>query len=654
MSDAATGGGVGERALTITVSGQSTDFIAVAFHAEEKISEPFVLTIDFYASGSPLSPDTYLFQPLSLTVSRPGGPERYFNGMIRRLVTHGTALRGYGFYRFEVVPKLWFLNQTIDCRIFPDVSVIDIFGTIFGDAGITYDTRLQGTPETRPYITQFNETDLAFVSRLMEEEGLYYYFEHTASTHNLVILNYNGAFKAIGGNALNFVESGGNYDVLTKFRLCNETAWGSVTLADYDPVSVNQPSGTSSTLLRTSGTSQRTVYLWPGRSTETDTLKNRAKFQSEAADAAAVLYEGEGQHEGFFPGGRFTLTTDPMTGDSDAQFVIQRVVHDFADPTWIAAGGGQITYQNSFTAFPQATTWRQPFATPRPRMTGVYSAIVLTSSGEIDSEAIGRIKVQFFWDHRKSETGQNAIWVRVIQPWSGNGWGWQHMPRQASEVAVAFMHGDPDDPVVIGCFYNGQQKPPFALPGQQTKSGFRSRSSADGGTSNYSELSFDDTTGSEIVLLHAEKDLTTEVENNQSLTVGANRTVTIKKDESITIDGNQTLSVKGQVGHTSQNDYTVTSSSGNIVVNAQAASVKVTGAQAIQLAVGEGSSVKMDPTSITLTVGGNSIKIDPSGVAINGTMIKAAAQAMLDLKGPMASLTGDGMLTLKGGLVQVN
>ncbi|MGH7066461.1 MAG: type VI secretion system Vgr family protein [Acetobacteraceae bacterium] len=653
MSDAAGGGGGQERALSIAVSGAATGFIPVAFHAEEAISAPFALTIDFYASGSPLSPDTYLFQPLSLKVARPGGPERYFNGMIRRLITHGTAVRGYGYYRFEVVPKLWFLTQTIDCRIFPDASVTDILSKIFGEATIDYDTRLQGAPRTRPYTTQFNETDLAFVSRLMEEEGLYYYFEHTESAHKLVILNYNGAFQAISGDALTYVETGGNYDVLSAFRRRNETAWGSVTLADYDPVTVNQPSGTSSSLLKASGASGRSVYLWPGRSDKTDILNARAKFQSEAADAAAALYEGEGQHEGFFAGGRFTLTTDPMSGSQNAQFVVRGVLHDFADPTWIT-GGGEISYRNSFTAFPQATTWRQPCATPRPHMTGVYSAIVLAASGEIDSEKIGRIKVQFFWDHRKDETGQNAIWVRVIQPWSGNGWGWQHMPRQGSEVAAAFMYGDPDQPVVIGSFYNGQQMPPFALPGQQTKSGFRSRSSTGGGTSNYSELSFDDTAGSEAVLLHAEKDLTTEVEHDQSLSVGNNRTVTIKKDESITIDGDRTLSVKGKVGHTSENNYTVTSSSGNIVVNAQAGSVKITGAQAIQLAVGEGSSVKMDPTSITLTVGGNSIKIDPSGVAINGTMIKAAAQALLDLKGPMAQLTGDGMLTLKGGLVQVN
>ncbi|MGH7189873.1 MAG: type VI secretion system Vgr family protein, partial [Acetobacteraceae bacterium] len=452
---------------------------------------------------------------------------------------------------------------------------------------------------------------------------------------------------------LTYVETGGNYDVLAAFRRGDETAWGSVTLADYDPVTVNQPTQTSSTLLKASGTGQRDVYLWPGHSDQADILSARAKFRSEAADAAAALYEGEGQHEGFFAGGRFTLALDPITGASDAGFVIQSVAHDFADATWIT-GGGQITYQNRFVVFPQATTWRQPFATPRPRMTGVYSALVITASGEIDSEAIGRIKVQFFYDHRQDETGQNAIWVRVIQPWSGNGWGWQHMPRQGSEVAVAFLNGDPDQPVVIGCFYNGQQTPPFALPDQQTKSGFRSRSSAGGGTSNYSEFSIDDTAGSEVVLLHSEKDLTTEVEHDQSLTVGNNRTVTIKKDESITISGDRTLSVQGKVGHTSEKDYTVTSSSGNIVVNAEAASVKVTGATAIQLAVGEGSTVKMDPTSITLTVGGNSIKIDPSGVAINGTMIKAAAQALLDLKGPMAQVTGDGMLTLKGGLVQVN
>ncbi|MDA8050429.1 MAG: type VI secretion system tip protein TssI/VgrG [Rhodospirillales bacterium] len=647
------GGGSGGRALTISVSGQATDFIPVGFHAEEAISSPFLLAIDFYAPGAPLSADDYLFKPVSLKAARPGGPVRHFNGMISRMVSHGTARRGHLLYSFDVVPKLWFLTQTIDCRIFPDASATDIFAKIFQELNIDYDCRLQAQPSTRKYTTQFNETDLAFVTRLMEEEGLYYYFEHSESAHKLVILNYNGAFKTIEKDGLNFAQAGENFDVVSSFRRRDATAYGAVTLADYDPVTVNNPSNTSATLLKASGTSGREVYLWPAHTDQSSLLAERAKFRSEAADAAAALYEGEGRHEGFFAGGKFTLAGDPVGAADRGTFVIRGVTHDFSDPTWVS-GGGEISYANRFSAFPQATTWRQPFATPRPHLGGVHSAVVITESGEIDSEAIGRIKVSFFWDHRQDETGNNAIWVRVIQPWSGSGWGWQHIPRKGTEVAVAFMHGDPDQPVVIGCFYNGSQKPPFALPDEQTKSGIRSRSSANGSTSTYSEFSIDDTKGKELVLLHAEKDLSTEVEHDQTLKVGNCRTVTVKKDETITIDGDQSLSVKGKVGHTSEKDYAVTSSSGNVVVKANAGSVKVSGAQAIELVVGEASTIKMDPSSITLTVGGNSVKIDPSGVAINGTMIKAAAQALLDLKGPMAQVSGDGMLTLKGGLVQVN
>jgi type VI secretion system secreted protein VgrG len=654
MSDAGASGSQAGRALTLTVSGGATDFVPIAYRAEEAISTPFLLTIDFYSPRSPLAPSDYLFQPVSLTVTRPNGPKRHFNGMVRRLVSHGTALRDHALYTFEVVPKVWFLSQTIDCRIFPNATATDIFATIFGEISLDYECRLQDQLSARPYTTQFNETDLAFVTRIIEEEGLYYCFEHAEHSHKMIILNYNRAFPPIDRGAMNFSPAGENYDMISSFRRLDATVYGKVTIEDYDPVTINRPRRTTGTLIQAQGAAQRDVYLWPGHTAEADIIGKRARFRSEAADAAAALYEAQGTHEGFFAGGTFTLATNPITGNNDETFVVQAIEHQFTDHTWVA-GGGKITYANRFTAFPAANTWRQPFGTPRPHLAGVYSALVIGAAGsEVDAESLGRVKVRVFWDHRQSTTPDNAIWVRVVQPWSGNGWGWQHMPRVGTEVAVAFMHGDPDHPIVIGCFYNGSQKPPFPLPDQQTRSGIRTRSSTSGDSSTYSEFSIDDTAGKEVVLLHAEKDLTTEVEHDQSLTVNNCRTVTVRKDETVTIDRNQTMLVKGDVSHTSEKSYTVISSNGNVVVNAQAESVKVNGARSIELVVGSMSSIKMEPASITLTVGENSVKIDPSGIAISGTMVKATAQAILDMKGPMASVSADGMLMLKGGLVNLN
>src|SRR5574340_1195434 len=303
MSDAAGGGDGGERALTLFIGGSQSDFIPIRFHAEEAISTPFLLTIDFYATEAQLAPDSYLYQPVSLKVQRPGGPERYFNGMIRKLVSHGTVVRGQTLYTFEVVPKLWFLSQTIDCRIFPNASAGDIFQKIFGEVDLEYSLTVQNSPQTRPYTTQYNETDLDFVTRLMEEEGYYYYFTHSQSAHKLVILDYNNAFQTIDSNAFNVVDTGNNFDVITAFRRLDRTAYGSVTLADYDPETVNTPSTTKSTVLTASGTGSRDVYLWPGHTTDNGLLTNRSQFRAEAADAAAALYEGQGSHEGFVAGG---------------------------------------------------------------------------------------------------------------------------------------------------------------------------------------------------------------------------------------------------------------------------------------------------------------------------------------------------------------
>jgi type VI secretion system secreted protein VgrG len=237
--------------------------------------------------------------------------------------------------------------------------------------------------------------------------------------------------------------------------------------------------------------------------------------------------------------------------------------------------------------------------------------------------------------------------VRVVQPWAGNGWGWQHLPRIGSEVAVCFMNGDPDYPVVIGGLYNGNQSVPFSLPDQKNVSGLRTRSTTSGGTSDYSELSFDDTAGSEKVLLHAQYDLNVEVEHNETITVQNNRAKKVAQDETVEIDNTQTIKVAqgrsatinagGDSLKVEGGDHSVEVSTGNIAWKASAGAI--TG-EALQ--------------SITLKVGGNSITIDQSGVTISGIMIKISGQAMVQVEGPMTTVSGDGMLTLKGGIMMLN
>jgi type VI secretion system secreted protein VgrG len=367
----------------------------------------------------------------------------------------------------------------------------------------------------------------------------------------------------------------------------------------------------------------------------------------EAAEAEAGLIEALGANPGFMPGTRFTIATDPYTGAAGVEYVIRGVSSSGHDQSWVT-GGGASDYANRIVAFPSATTWREKFVTPRPVMAGIHSAVVIGDSGEeIHSEQYARVKVRFFWDHRKDITADNGIWVRVIQPWAGNTWGWQSLPRVGCEVAVAFFDGDPDRPVIVGGLYNADMMPVFPVPGEQNKTGLRTRSTKSGSSSTFSEFSVDDTKGSELVFLHAEKDMFTEIENNETLTVGKDRSVTVKAKETIEVDDAQSITVKN--GRTT----TITAAGDSLTVND--GGITVTAKQSdIAIEASMGSITMKAMTSIKLTVGSNSIEINNEGVTIQATKVSVQGQAMVEIKGPMTQVSGDGMLTLKGGIMQLN
>jgi type VI secretion system secreted protein VgrG len=321
-------------------------------------------------------------------------------------------------------------------------------------------------------------------------------------------------------------------------------------------------------------------------------------------------------------GGRFTLLRDPFTGAGDVEYILRAVSHHGSDQTWLA-GAARSDYGNAFAAFPASVTWRQRQTLRRPQMAGIFAAVVLGNDGEeIHADPLGRIKVRLLWDHRADTVAGQAVWVRVVQPWAGDSWGWQHLPRVGTEVAVAFMDGDPDRPVVVGGFYNAGMALPFAVPGEQTKSGLRSRSSSRGGTANFSEFSIDDKIGGELVYLHAEKDMTREVEHDDALSVGHAQTITIQSGRTATIAaGGDALTVQ-------DGDLTMQIATGKVRIEA-----------AIE---------------IKLVVGDCSVTIDQTGVSVKGMLVKVEGEAMVQASAPLTQVKGDAMLTLSGGLVTVN
>lgn len=604
--------------LSITSSAESP-LTAVRMAAHEMISEPFRFEIEVVAAGT-VNPTTMLNKPACVAVNHGGKTTRYFHGIVAEfglLEQSGTVDK---LYRMILVPQLAQAGIRSDCRMFFNKTAEDILKTIFNDAGVTKVAfRLYSQPSQRKATAQFNETSLHFATRLMEEEGWYYFFEHDSDSHTLVVTNDNNGFYTIPGTTLR-LGVGTTADMLTEFRKPEAFAPGKVTLKDYDfEVPSKNLKVEQNTVLKHGGTGNRPVFHWPALTRDTGLAKNRARWRMEAAEAAVSLISAGGDNASLIAGGKFKLRNE---AGAETPHVVRQITHFAEDESERAGVAKAATYSNSFTAFPNSVPWRQPMATARPRMEGLHTAKVLAPSGEeIHTDDQGRIKIRFFWDWREDATADNSEWVRVVQPWAGNQWGGQFIPRVDTEVAVAFMDADPDRPIVIGGFYNGTDKPIFPVA-EKTKLGFRSRSVTKGGTDAFNELTFDDKKGSELLFLHAQKDMTTEVENDQKLTVENDRTVTINK-------GNETVTLK-------QGNQTTELKLGDISVKCDVGSITM---EAMQ--------------SITLKVGQSSVKIDQMGVTVSGMMIKIEGQVQTEVKGLMTQVSGSAMLQLSGGIIMI-
>lgn len=657
--------------LTMTSPLGEDALIPLTLIASEVISEPFSFQVHVVSQVGRIDPDKLLYQPACVVVQRDGSPVRYFHGMVQE-VTSGAETLGsrtstmYQEYDLRLVPKFWFLRQTVDCRVFQNKSVRDILTQVFQDAHMTAaDFTIIPSGQPREYTVQFNETDLNFATRLMEEEGYFYFFQHTANGHKLIIGNQNNAFVDIDGANMHASGAGGSETLLDSWSRVTATARGKMKLKDYDPTRPNTLlEEERATTLETAGASARDGFRFPALTFKSDTVHNRAQWEMEAAEAEVSLYEGSSHFGPLLAGGKFTIATMPSAGPYDGSYAVRSVTHQAADDTWLHQTD-RTFYGNQFTAFPAKVPWRQPIVARRPRMDGIHTALVLGPDGEeIYTDDLARVKVQFYWDHRREATDALAVWARVIQPWAGNGWGAQFIPRVGTEVAVAFVDGDPDRPIVVGGLYNGRDTPIYPNS-QKTKSGIRTRSTLKGGGSEFNELTFDDKKGSELIYTQAQKDLTTYVKHDETLKIDNCRIVTVKQNETVDIQNNQTIKVK------QDHSLTVTDGNHSIAVSKGNISLKVDmGNHDVKIAMGNHSTdVQMGNVSlkaglgkidneamqaIELKVGQSSVKIDQMGVTITGMMIKIEGQVQTQVKGLMTQVNGDAMLILKGGIVMVN
>jgi type VI secretion system secreted protein VgrG len=526
----------------------------------EALSRPFRFELDLASDDPSIHLADLLGTPVAVEVDVLGGGKRWFHGLVSRFALSGHE-HDEALYRATLRPWLWFLSRTADCRIFQEKTAPEIVRAIFdkhADPSVEVEDRLTGAFAKRVYCVQYRESDLDFVGRLLEDEGITYFFTHEADKHTLVLANAPSAHRSCPQyeEVPYYPEAAmarRERDHVHGWDACSEVRSGSFAHTSFDfekpradlMARRDQP-------LPQAAWAEGEVYLYSGCYTDPGAGEQSAILRLEADQADHRLVAGEGTAAGLAAGHRFKLRGYPRD-DQNAEYLLREVEHELWDPAYRtgAAGGEDVeVYRCRFAAMPADVPYRPPLATPRPLIRGPQTAMVTGPAGEeIWTDKHGRVKVQFPWDREGKRDEKTSCWVRVAQLWAGTGFGGIHVPRIGQEVVVEFLEGDPDRPIVTGRVYNAQAMPPYGLPANATQSGIKSNSSKGGGGSN--ELRFEDKKGQEQVYLHAQKDESIVVENDKTETVGHdetasvsnNRTRSVGVDEVVTVGSNQTITV---------------------------------------------------------------------------------------------------------------
>jgi type VI secretion system secreted protein VgrG len=510
------------------------------FSGVERISEPFLFTVDLLSEDEAVSAGDVLRKDISLTLDLPSGGQRVVHGLVRRFAQLGQRDQ-LTYYRAEIVPWFWFLSLSTDLRIFQNLTVLEIVEQVFQSLGYAdFEIKCSRSYPVREYCVQYRESHLDFVSRLLEEEGIFYFFEHSAAKHVMVLADDNSTLPACAGSAVARLSGEALEDEDVVLSLMDEHAVhvGTVTLNDYDYL---QPSlGLQQSV---SGEGREEVYDYPGLYTKPADGDRFALIRLQEREAGARVVTGSGTMRNFAAGCSFQLTGH-YRRDVNASYLLADVTHTGHAGSYRAWDDRQPHYENSFTALPLEVPYRPSQRTVKPSVHGSQTAVVVGPGGEeiwVDKHA--RVKVQFHWDREGRKDENSSCWVRVASSWAGKGWGWIQIPRIGQEVIVDFLEGDPDRPIITGRVYNAEQVPPYALPANQTQSGVKSRSSKGGGTDNFNEIRLEDLKGSELLYIHAEKDKQVVVENNRDEQVGHDETISIGDNQTISIGKNRSETV---------------------------------------------------------------------------------------------------------------
>jgi type VI secretion system secreted protein VgrG len=673
----------GNRYLYLTTPLGADELLLEGFRGHEGLSQLFRFELDLLAENSTsVDFEKLIGQKVSFGVQGADSklPPRDLHGIVIEL-SQGERDTELTSYHATIVPEIWKLTRKFRSRIFQHINVPDVLKQLF--AGFDVAPEIQGTFEPREYITQYQETDFAFACRLMEEEGIFYFFRFTPNEHKLVLANMPQSHSAIlGKGELTFGVPGGNKNEEWILQWQKEQSWGSgkYTLWDHnfelphrhleatqiviDTVQV----GKVSHKLKLAGNEDLEVLEHPGGyASRFDGVNKGAGLQPAElqkifqdnkrtvgirmgqTEAPMLITQGSSNCRQITSGHKFTLQGH---FNGDGQYVFLEVSHHAAEGSFRSERGNEVEnhYGNVFSCIPYALPYRPPRVTARPSIPSPLTAVVVGPAGEeIFTEPYGRIKVKFMWDP-SSDSADNSCWARVATSWAGAMWGSIHIPRIGQEVVISFINGDPDRPMVTGSVYNPDQMPPYKLPDHQTVSTIKSRSTKQGVTKNFNELRFEDLKGKEQVFIHAERDKDERTKAESREWVGANRHLIVKQNQKESVaqnkhvkvgadyvfetDGDKHFTTNGNILEKTGGNHNITLSGshneqigGKLSVAVSQSTEQTSGTkfahqagQEIHLKAGMKVVIEAG-VELTLIGPGGFIDINPSGVTIQGTVV---------------------------------
>lgn len=645
-----------QTSLSIDLGGEH-QVLLERIEAVEALSTPFLIKLEIISELGEIDLLPHLGKPAAVSISQDQELQRYFHGLATEAEFTSETPSGFH-YRLVLRPWTYFLSHNRDFAIYQDQDVVEIIKKVLDEAGISdvdY-TRLSKSRAKRTYCVQYNESDFAFISRLMEEEGIYYYFAHSEDRHVLMLcdapsshsegrpatLIYNPHnTRVFNVDSAARTERSREYYIQSWIERVSTGGEAKVTVRDFNFEKPERPLEAISEANQAHPRDAVEVYTYPFRYVEESEGKKLGSVLLDAFRTERRLYRGQSQSAGLSCGTKVEIENHHNSGS----YLIQQTFHSVqAERYRTGESGGEEPYNVVFEAVPADTQWRAPRTTPRPVVHGLETAIITGPEGEeIYTDEYGRVKVRFHWDRSGSPGEKSTCWMRVSQT---GGLGNIIMPRVGHEVLVDFLGGDPDRPLVVGRVFNRTHMPVYPLPDNKTIALWRTKTygqsgscspgkDLDTGEPRANELRFEDKGGSEEVFVHAERDMKTRVRRNESHHVGCDQEILVRHDRNEHVEDNEQVKVdknrKVKIGIDDSLDV------GN--------ALKIKAGTTIDIEAG---------TKITLKVGGSTITIDPISIKLESMIIDAKADTLANIKSMMTTVEGSATLTLKGGVVFIN